>query len=164
MLQKAGGGSGVALSGTTEAGQEENGGSDGNTTGSLETGSVSEDGAIGGGSGNTFVEKQVDTAYMETYLTAGEGVSYVVSNYWSMGNSIGVQLALTVTNDTAAEETDWKRLLTVKEGTAIEVEKNWSSTVIKEENVIVITPAEYNRTIAAGASVGDIGIILILSE
>lgn len=158
MLKKAGVGVGSALSGTTEAGQGDN------------NGNGSSSGESAGTSGNNTAESggtagQIMTVEKVTeILTAGDGLSYSVSNSWTMENEVGVQLVLTVKNESSAEITDWERRITVKEGATVEIEQNWSSTVTKEGNMIVIKPVDYNKVIAAGGSVGDIGLILNVAE
>ena len=148
MLQRAGVGIGSALSGTTEAGQKEDSGSSGSSSGD------------GGGNAQTGI----DAAYITEILAAGDGLSYSVSNSWNTENGAGVQLSLTVKNDSTKELTDWERKLTVKEGVSVEVAQNWNSTVTRDGNTIIVKPAEYNKVIAAGGSVGDIGLILNIPE
>ncbi len=141
MLKKAGVGIGSALSGTTEAGQEDE----------------SSKGSSGNDGGGT--QGIVDTAFVEKMLEAGEGVAYTVSNSWESEDGIGVQLSLTVRNETDNALSTWERKLTIKKGTA-EVTQNWNSTVSLKGKEIVVQPVEYNKSIPAGGSVGDIGIIL----
>ena len=70
------------------------------------------------------------------------------------------QLTLNVENNTDKNVSGWERTLTVKKGEEVEVDQFWSCSVNVEGNVITLTPADYNRTIVAGGSVGDVGIIL----
>ncbi|MBQ9767770.1 MAG: cellulase family glycosylhydrolase [Lachnospiraceae bacterium] len=148
MLKEAGVGIGSKLSGTTEAGQGDGTGSGG-----------SSGGQSSGGSGvSDYAE------YLEDILTVGDGLTMSISNSWSSGSEIGVQLSLTVKNDSAQAVADWERTITVKEGATVEVAQNWNSTVTVKGNVITVKPAGYNANIAAGGSVGDIGLILNISE
>ena len=136
------------MSGTTEAGQKEDSGSFGSSSGD--------------GDGNA--QTGIDAAYITEILAAGDGLSYSVSNSWNTENGAGVQLSLTVKNDSTKELTDWERKLTVKEGVSVEVAQNWNSTVTRDGNTIIVKSAEYNKVIAVGGSIGDIGLILNILE
>ncbi len=146
MLQKAGVGIGSALSGTTEAGQ----GDDNDISGDFS------------GGGNQ--QQAVTLEDVEKILTPGDGLVYYVSNSWNKDGGVGVQLSLSVKNDTAKDVSGWERKLTVKSGTTVEVEQFWNCSVSVKGNVITVTPADYNKNIVAGGSVGDIGIILNVTE
>ena len=141
MLQKAGVGIGSALSGTTEAGQ-------GDDTGSS-------------GGGNP---QAVTTEDVEKILTAGDGLVYFVSNSWNKDGGVGVQLSLSVQNDTGKDVSGWERKLTVKDGSTVEVEQFWNCSVSVKGNVITVTPADYNKKIVVGGSLGDIGVIINILE
>ncbi len=144
MLKDAGVGVGSALSGTTEAGQ----GDDTAWSGD----------ASGGGS------QVITTEEVEKLVTAGDGLTYFVTNSWYTDGGMGVQLTLNVENSTDKNVTGWERKLTVKDGAKVEVDQFWSCSVSVEGNVITVTPADYNRNIVAGGSVGDIGVILNVEE
>ena len=145
MLQKAGVGIGSALSGTTEAGQGD--------------GSVSSGDSSGGNQ-----QQAVTLEDVEKILTAGDELSYYVSNSWYKDGGVGVQLSLSVKNDTDKAISGWERKLTVKSGTTVEVEQFWNCEVSVKGNVITVTPADYNKNIVAGGSLGDIGVILNIEE
>ncbi len=145
MLQKAGVGIGSALSGTTEAGQGDDTAWEGDSSG-----------------GNQ--QQAVTLEDVEKILTAGDGVVYFISNSWDTGSGVGVQLALTVANETGKDISGWERKLTVKSGAEVSVEQFWNCSVEVKGNVITVTPAEYNKNMNAGSSVGDIGIIINISE
>ncbi len=145
MLQKAGVGIGSALSGTTEAGQ----GDDTAWSGD----------ASGGGNSQAMTTEEVEKIVM-----TGDGLVYFVSNSWYKDGGVGVQLSLNIENNTGKDVSGWERKLTVKSGTTVEVEQFWNCTVSVKGNVITVTPADYNRNIVAGGSVGDVGIILNISE
>lgn len=146
MLQKAGVGIGSALSGTTEAGKSDD----------------SED--LENSSSEEKEQVIIQSEYVEKILVFESGLLYKVENYWRTGNMVGVQLSLSVQNDTEKEVSGWERKLTVKEGSTVEVEQFWNCKVSVSGNVITVTPADYNKTIAAGGSVRDVGIILNISE
>jgi len=146
MLQKAGVGIGSALSGTTEAGQGD------------------ETGDSGDSSGGGNQQPAVTLEDVEKILTPGDGLVYYVSNSWNKDGGVGVQLSLSVKNDTGKDVSGWERKLTVKNGTTVEVEQFWNCSVSVKGNVITVTPADYNKNIVAGGSVGDIGIILNVTE
>ncbi len=146
MLQKAGVGIGSALSGTTEAGQGDDIGTSGDSS----------------GGGNQ--QQAVTLEDVEKILIPGDGLVYYVSNSWNKDGGVGVQLSLSVKNDTGKDVSGWERKLTVKSGTVVEVEQFWNCSVSVKGNVITVTPAEYNKNIVAGGSVGDIGIILNVTE
>lgn len=145
MLQKAGVGIGSALSGTTEAGQGDD--------------TVSSGDASGGGN-----VPAVSTEDIEKILTAENGLVYFVSNSWNKDGGVGVQLTLNIENNTDKNVSGWERKLTVKSGAIVEVEQFWNCSVSVKGNVITVTPAEYNKNIVAGGSVGDVGIIVNISE
>lgn len=145
MLQKAGVGIGSALSGTTEAGQGDD--------------TVSSGDASGGGNAPA-----VSTEDIEKILTAGDGLTYFISNSWNKDGGVGVQLTLNIENNTDKNVSGWERKLTVKNGAEVSVEQFWNCSVSVKGNVITVTPAEYNKNIVAGGSVGDIGIIVNISE
>lgn len=145
MLQKAGVGVGSALSGTTEAGQGDD--------------TVSSGDASGGGNAPA-----VSTEDIEKILTVENGLVYFVSNSWNNEAGVFVQLSLNVQNNTDKNVSGWERKLTVKSGTTVEVDQSWGCSVSVKGNVITLTPADYNKTIAAGGSVGDIGVIINISE
>ena len=145
MLQKAGVGIGSALSGTTEAGQGDDTVSSGDSSG-----------------GNQ--QQAVTLEDVEKILTAGDELAYYVSNSWYKDGGVGVQLSLSVKNDTDKAISGWERKLTVKSGTKVEVEQFWNCEVSVKGNVITVTPADYNKNIAAGGSLGDIGVIVNIAE
>lgn len=152
MLQKAGVGIGSALSGTTDAGE-----GDGTSGGDNPGGTASGEGT-GGQQTTDYI------SYGESILEPGEGLRITVSNGWNSGSSTGLQLNLTVESVTGGEETGWERRITIKDGVKAEVAQNWNSSVELKGNTLIVRPADYNKTIAAGASVGDIGIILNVTE
>lgn len=145
MLQKAGVGIGSALSGTTEAGQGDDTGTSGDSSG-----------------GNQ--QQAVTLEDVEKILTAGDGLAYYISNSWNNETGVGVQLSLSVQNDTGKDVSGWERKLTVKSGTTVEVEQFWNCEVSVKGNVITVTPADYNKNIVAGGSLGDIGVIVNIAE
>ncbi|MBR6537655.1 MAG: cellulase family glycosylhydrolase [Lachnospiraceae bacterium] len=145
MLKDAGVGIGSALSGTTEAGQ-------------------GDDTAWSGDSSGGGNSQAVSTEDVEKIVTAGDGVVYYVTNSWYKDGGVGVQLSLNIENNTEKNVSGWERKLTVKNGAKVEVDQFWSCSVSVEGNVITVTPADYNRNIVAGGSVGDVGIILNISE
>lgn len=145
MLQKAGVGIGSALSGTTEAGQGDDTGLSGDSS----------------GGGNP---QAVTTENVEKILTAEEDLTYFVSNSWNTDGGVGIQLSLNVENNTDTNVSGWERKLTIKEGTTVEIDQFWSCEVSIKGNVITVTPADYNKNIVAGGSVGDVGIILIIAQ
>ncbi len=145
MLKKAGVGIGSALSGTTEAGKGDD--------------TVSSGDASGGGNAPA-----VSTEDIEKILTAGDGLTYFISNSWNKDGGVGVQLTLNIENNTDKNVSGWERKLTVKNGAEVSVEQFWNCSVSVKGNVITVTPAEYNKNIVAGGSVGDVGIIVNISE
>lgn len=145
MLQKAGVGIGSALSGTTEAGQGDDTGVSGDASG-----------------GNQ--QQAVTLKDVEKILSAGDGLSYFISNSWNKDGGAGIQLSLTIKNESGKDISGWERKLTVKDGAKVEVEQFWNCSVSVTGNVITVTPAEYNKNIVEGGSVGDVGIILTVSE
>ena len=73
-------------------------------------------------------------------------------------------MARYIAQETGKDVSGWERKLTVKNGTTVEVEQFWNCSVSVKGNVITVTPADYNKNIVAGGSVGDIGIILNVTE
>ena len=144
MLKDAGVGIGSALSGTTEAGQGDDTAWSGDSSGDN--------------------PQAMTTEEVEKLVTAGDGVVYYVTNSWYKDGGVGVHLSLNIENDTEKNVSGWERKLIVKNGAKVEVDQFWSCSVSVEGNVITVTPADYNRNIVAGGSVGDVGIILNISE
>lgn len=142
MLQKAGVGIGAALSGTTDAGQ----GDDSGDTGS------------GSSSNPDYI------AYGAGIISFGDGLYVTVCNGWKSENGLGIQLDITILNETAKEENGWERRINVKDGVTVKLGQNWNSTVEIKGNTIIIRPTDYNGRIPAGGNVSDVGIILNVTE
>lgn len=142
MLQKAGVGIGAALSGTTDAGQ----GDDSGDTGS------------GSSSNPDYI------AYGAGIISFGDGLYVTVCNGWKSENGLGIQLDITILNETSKEENGWERRINVKDGVTVKLGQNWNSTVEIKGNTIIIRPTDYNGRIPAGGNVSDVGIILNVTE
>ncbi len=107
---------------------------------------------------------EVSADLLGELITAGNDISITVVNSWDTGSSTGVQLSLTVKNTSGQDISDWTRILTVKAGFNAEISQFWNCAAKIEGNIITVTPAEYNKNVEAGKEIGDIGIILNVTE
>ncbi len=91
---------------------------------------------------------------------SGEAVSAVLSetNGWSDGKAGFTQYEVTVQNRSAGAVSDWTLDLNATSG--LTVSQCWNCTLEKSGDRLVLTPADYARTIPAGGQTQGIGLIV----
>ena len=97
---------------------------------------------------------------VEDIFEVTDTVELNISGGWSTGNGQAVQLNVVIKNTKATEEVNWVRELKIKEGAKVTVSQCWCAKVVVEQNALIITPEDYNKTVPAGGSVSGIGIIV----
>ena len=95
-------------------------------------------------------------------LAAGQSgdlkVSIEESNSWKEGSDTCVQYGLKIENKGNAAASDWTIVIDL--GTGVSVSQIWGGSAIASGNTVTITPASYNKSIAAGATLSDVGLIV----
>lgn len=90
---------------------------------------------------------------------------YVVlksSNSWEGSGKYYAQIDAQIVNDSGSEKKDWEVRISAPSGTA--VDSFWNGNCTMEGDVIKIKPVEYNGVISASSKVGDIGVIVVVSN
>lgn len=90
---------------------------------------------------------------------------YVVlksSNSWEGSGKYYAQIDAQIVNDSGSEKKDWEVRISAPSGTT--VDSFWNGNCTMEGDVIKIKPVEYNGVIAASSKVGDIGVIVVVSN
>ncbi len=81
------------------------------------------------------------------------------SNSWNDGNNDFVQYNVTIKNtDSTADAIGWKVIIEFEN--KVEIDQSWNGIYKVSGNSIIITPVDYNSTVAAGSSQKDIGFIV----
>ena len=145
MLKKEAGGLGSEGTGTTEAGETTTPGKEEINTGNT------------GGQGNQGKDYSI---YAGKYFVPQEGIKAVVSNGWESGANAGIQLTITIENNTGQPESNWVRKITIQDADKVTLKDAWNVVTEYRDGVITLTPVGYNATIPANGSIGDIGMIL----
>lgn len=83
------------------------------------------------------------------------------TNGWESGSGYSGQLDVSITNKTDTEKKNWSVEIDVPSGTT--VDSSWNGNFDIKDNVLTITPVDYNGSIAANSSVSDIGFIVTVS-
>ena len=97
---------------------------------------------------------------VEELFEVPENLQVTVANSWISENGYGMQLNVVVKNNGAAEETDWTRVLKIKDGTQIVVSQCWCAKAVLEGETLILKPEDYNKTVPANGEVSGIGLIL----
>ena len=84
----------------------------------------------------------------------------MVSNGWESGANAGIQLTITIENNTGQPESNWVRKITIQDADKVTLKDAWNVVTEYRDGVITLTPVGYNATIPANGSIGDIGMIL----
>lgn len=90
---------------------------------------------------------------------------YVVlksTNGWEGSGKYYAQIDAQIVNDSSSEKKDWEIQISAPSGTAID--SFWNGNCTMDGDVIKIKPVEYNGVVAASSKVGDIGIIVVVSN
>ena len=81
---------------------------------------------------------------------------------WESASGYSGQLDAKITNESSKELNNWSIELDVPNG--VTLDSSWNGNFEIKDNVLTITPVEYNGTIAVNGSVGDIGFIVNASS
>ncbi|AFA47670.1 cellulase family glycosylhydrolase [Acetobacterium woodii] len=81
-----------------------------------------------------------------------------MTNSWSDGSNYYYQYAITINNQSAVDLNDWKIKLTFPG--AITVDQNWNAQMELRDQVVWLSPVDYNQNIPAGKVINDIGCII----
>ena len=101
---------------------------------------------------NSLDTQQTENVKPDCYVTVTSG------NSWESSGKYAGQLDATITNNSGSQINNWTIQITVPEGAA--VDSFWNSNCSIENGILTITPVEYNGSVAAGASLKDIGLIV----
>ena len=93
---------------------------------------------------------------------AGCYVTITTGNSWENSGKYCGQLDAKIVNNTKSEIKNWSIKLTAPEGAA--VDSSWNGNFDIKDGVLIITPVEYNGSIAAGGTIADIGFIVSVSS
>ena len=89
-----------------------------------------------------------------------DNVEISISGSWPSGAGYGMQFNVVVNNTGVVEETDWMRELSIKDGVEVSLSQCWCAKASLKDEVLVLKPEDYNKTVPAGGEVGGIGMIL----
>ena len=88
---------------------------------------------------------------------ASKDVTVTCSNQWSDGKKQFCQYDLTINNTGKDDITDWS--VELEFSCEVTVDQSWNGNFEKSGSGLIVTPADYNRTITAGQSV-NVGLIV----
>ena len=88
---------------------------------------------------------------------ASKDVTVTCSNQWSDGKKQFCQYDLTINNTGKNDITDWS--VELEFSCEVTVDQSWNGNFEKSGSGLIVTPADYNRTITAGQSV-NVGLIV----
>ena len=109
---------------------------------------------------NTRPPSSAEVPTVEELFEVPENLQVTVANSWISEHGYGMQLNVVVKNSGAAEETDWSRVLKIKDGTQVTVSQCWCAKASLEGETLILKPEDYNKTIPANGEVSGIGLIL----
>ena len=81
-----------------------------------------------------------------------------LENGWVSGNKANRQYVCTITNTSSSDVSNWSVSLDL--GTSISLDNGWNGNYKVNGSKIEINNLDYNGTIKAGQSIGDIGFIV----
>lgn len=95
----------------------------------------------------------------KTNQSSEKGVTYAAAavNQWTSNGTTYTQYALTITNPTS-QTISWAVTLTF-DG-PVSIQSSWNGTFTVSGNTIRVSGVDYNGTLAPGASVSDVGLIV----
>lgn len=85
-------------------------------------------------------------------------VTLTSGNSWENSGKVCAQLDAGIVNKSQNEIKNWTIEISVSDGTKID--SNWNCNCDIKNNVLTITPVEYNQNVAKGTTLKDIGIIV----
>lgn len=86
------------------------------------------------------------------------------TNSWEENGRTSAQYSISLENKGTAKITGWTITIPVPEGTEMGSGGGWNGVFTIKDSLLTITPADYNKEIAAGAKVSDIGFIVSMKE
>ncbi|MBN1891246.1 MAG: cellulose binding domain-containing protein, partial [Clostridiales bacterium] len=81
-------------------------------------------------------------------------------NSWKEGSVNKTQYTLSIQNDGSDTVSGWTAELSVPSGSSLGSSDGWNGSFSIQDDVLTITPLDYNQEIKPGGSVSDIGFIL----
>ena len=94
------------------------------------------------------------------FAAASLTLTITTSNSWEENGKTRTQCSAAIQNSGSSSVSGWTIVIAVPEGATMGSGDGWNGTFTIKDNVLTITPAAYNSTIAGGSSVTDIGFIL----
>ncbi|MDD4095086.1 MAG: cellulase family glycosylhydrolase, partial [Oscillospiraceae bacterium] len=101
--------------------------------------------------GATFALARADTPLSATIQEV---------NSWKEGSVNKTQYTLSIRNDGSDTVSGWTAELSVPSGSSLGSSDGWNGSFSIQDDVLTITPLDYNQEIKPGGSVSDIGFIL----
>ncbi len=135
-----------------------------NTTGGKDKASTSREDSKGEKSrdtgGTSETDQKTSGAGILKSTKAGEGlsVSARAENSWQSNGKHFLQYKISIQNTAATEVEGWKVHLTFHK--RVKVKNSWNGKAVADGKKVTITPVSYNRRIAAGKEICDVGVIL----
>ena len=88
-------------------------------------------------------------------------VTLKTTDTWSSNGGNYYNCNITLSNTSGSDITGWEICIDLS-GKNWKLDQGWNGEYVSEGNVLKITNKDYNGTVSAGGSVGDIGFILIM--
>lgn len=154
------GGSGASDMGNADASGASGTGTAGGS-GASGTGTASSSGASGTGTaGGSGASGTGNAGASATGSVSGTSLTYTVEmkNSWESEGKTFYQYDISVTNTGSSDCSTWKLDITFTGD--ITVQNSWSGNYSVDGSTLHVTPVDYNSTIAAGATIKDIGVIV----
>ena len=145
----------------TEKGAAESGGTYTVGSGASGTGTAGGSGASGTGTaGGSGASGTGNAGASATGSVSGTSLTYTVEmkNSWESEGKTFYQYDISVTNTGSSDCSTWKLDITFTGD--ITVQNSWSGNYSVDGSTLHVTPVDYNSTIAAGATIKDIGVIV----
>lgn len=154
------GGSGASDMGNADASGASGTGTAG-SSGASGTGTASGSGVSGTGTaGGSGASGTGNAGASATGSVSGTSLTYTVEmkNSWESEGKTFYQYDISVTNTGSSDCSTWKLDITFTGD--ITVQNSWSGNYSVDGSTLHVTPVDYNSTIAAGATIKDIGVIV----
>ena len=86
------------------------------------------------------------------------------TNTWEENGRTVSQYSISLENKGTAKISGWTITIPVPEGSEMGTGGGWNGVFKIKDSVLTITPVDYNKEIAAGAKINDIGFIISMKE
>lgn len=86
------------------------------------------------------------------------------TNSWEENGRTSAQYSISLENKGTSKISGWTIAIQVPEGSEMGSGGGWNGVFTIKDSVLTITPADYNKEIAAGARISDIGFIISMKE